>query len=80
MRDGRLDEAIELLTRDLRDRPGDAAALYNLACAEARGGRSADALEHLRAALAAVPAYAERARVDPDLDSIRGEPGFPRVD
>ena len=50
---------------------------YNLACAESRAGRTADALAHLGEAIRGNPAYAERATNDPDFDPVRGEPGFP---
>ena len=36
-----------------------------------------EALTHLRESLATNPTFIERARVDPDFDPIRGEPGFP---
>jgi tetratricopeptide (TPR) repeat protein len=74
---GRFDEAVELLEEGLRERPGHPSLLYNLACAESRGGRTEDAVGHLREAIAADERYAERAREDPDFDAIRDEPGFP---
>jgi tetratricopeptide (TPR) repeat protein len=74
---GRFDEAIERLGGDLGEHPGDGALLYNLACAEARAGRTDDAIAHLREAIAAHARFAERARDDPDFDAIREEPGFP---
>jgi tetratricopeptide (TPR) repeat protein len=77
LRSGRWQEAIEILEDGLRERPGNASLLYNLACAEAGAGRKEDALAHLREAVEARPDLAERARADSDLDPIRGEPGFP---
>jgi tetratricopeptide (TPR) repeat protein len=77
LRTGRWDEAIAILEDGLRAKPGNASILYNLACAEAGAGRTADALAHLDEAVRALPALAARAREDPDLDPIRGEPGFP---
>jgi tetratricopeptide (TPR) repeat protein len=74
---GRYDEALELLADGLREHPGNASLLYNLACAEARAGRQDDALAHLREAAAKEARYGERARADPDFDSVRSEPGFP---
>lgn len=74
---GRYEEALELFLEGLREHPGNPSLLYNLACAESRAGRIADAITHLREAIAAEERYAERARVDPDFDAIRGEPGFP---
>jgi tetratricopeptide (TPR) repeat protein len=75
--EGRYDEALELFAEGLREHPGNAALLYNLACAEARAGRADDAIEHLREAIAAGERWAERARSDPDFDAIRDAPDFP---
>jgi tetratricopeptide (TPR) repeat protein len=75
---GRYDEAIAMLEEGLRERPGHAALLYNLACAESRGGRAQDALEHLRRAIEGDAKLAAVAQTDPDFDSIRAAPGFPR--
>lgn len=74
---GRFDEAIEQLTADLHEHPGNGSLLYNLACAESRAGRADDAIAHLREAIATEGRYAERARDDPDFDAIRDEPAFP---
>jgi hypothetical protein len=73
----RWSDAIARIREGLRDRPGHPALLYNLACAEARDGRSAAAIAHLREAIEAEPGYLESARSDPDLDALRAEPGFP---
>jgi tetratricopeptide (TPR) repeat protein len=77
LRSGRFDEAIAELEDGLREYPENASILYNLACAEAQAGRRAEALTHLQEAVRRRPSYAENARRDPDLDSIRQEPGFP---
>ena len=77
VREGRFAEAIDLLEEGLRERPGAASILYNLACAEAQAGRPQDALAHLEEAVEKDTKYAGRAATDSDLDSIRGEPGFP---
>lgn len=74
----RWEEAIGLIQEGLGERPGNAALLYNLACAEARAGRSDDAVAHLRQAIDGDAAYAETARADSDFDAIRAAPGFPR--
>ena len=76
-REERWDDAIALMRAGLEERPGHPAILYNLACAESRGGRPIDALTHLRASIQADSKYADRARDDPDFDPIRREPGFP---
>ncbi len=74
---GQWDEAIEVIAQGLQERPGHPALLYNLACAESRAGRTSDAIEHLREAIAGDAKYAGHAKSDPDFDPIRGEPGFP---
>jgi tetratricopeptide (TPR) repeat protein len=77
LRAERWDEAIALIEKGLRDRPGHPALLYNLACAESRGGRTLAALTHLQEAVRGDEKYALHARTDPDFDPIRNEPGFP---
>lgn len=76
-REGRWNEAISLHEQALRARPDDPALLYNLACMEARAGRSLDALLHLQRAVELEPRYAADAQRDDDLASIRNEPAFP---
>ncbi len=73
----RWDEAIAIMEDGLAAKPGNAAILYNLACAESRAGRPVDALTHLQQAVRGDAKWAERAKTDPDFDSIRREPGFP---
>jgi len=75
--EGRFDEALELFAEGLREHPGNPSLLYNLACAEARAGRTDDAIAHLEEAIAGADRWADAARTDPDFDSIRNEPGFP---
>ncbi len=65
------------LAAALERRPDHPATLYNLACAEALAGRPEDALAHLRRALELKPDWAEMARKDDDLVSLRGLPGWP---
>jgi tetratricopeptide (TPR) repeat protein len=74
---GRWDEAIAIMEAGLAEKPGHPAVLYNLACAESRGGRPLEALTHLRQAVQGEAKWAERAKTDPDFDPIRREPGFP---
>ncbi len=76
-RRGDWDEAIRLHREALAERPDHPALLYNLACVEARAGRSVDALTHLRRAVELDPKWAAYARSDTDFASIRREPGFP---
>jgi hypothetical protein len=77
LRAGRFEEAIATIEAGLAERPGHPALLYGLACAESLGGRPLEALTHLRAAIAAEPAYRARALADPDFEPIRREPAFP---
>jgi tetratricopeptide (TPR) repeat protein len=77
MREERWDEAIRIHEEALVEKPDHPALLYNLACMEARGGRSADALAHLRRAVELEPKWAAHAAKDADFESIRDEPGFP---
>ena len=74
---GRWDEAIAIMEEGLAEKPGHPALLYNLACAESRGGRPLEALTHLQQAVRGEAKWAERAKTDPDFDPIRREPGFP---
>ena len=74
---GRFDEGIALIEGALRERPDNPSVLYNLACAESRAGRTADALAHLGRAVAINAKYVEIAHRDPDFDKIRNEPSFP---
>jgi tetratricopeptide (TPR) repeat protein len=75
--EGRYEEAFAVFEEGLREHPGNPALLYNFACAEALAGRKDEAIAHLREAIAGNERYAERAREDPDFDSIREDPGFP---
>jgi tetratricopeptide (TPR) repeat protein len=56
--------------------PQYAAPLYNLACCESLTGRTTDALEHLRQAIALSEQVRSYARGDSDFDPIRDEPVF----
>ena len=51
--------------------------VYNLACAQARAGRTDVALDHLRRAVELDPRFAEYGQTDDDLASIRDDPTFP---
>jgi tetratricopeptide (TPR) repeat protein len=71
------DEAIRIHVEALEEQPDHPALLYNLACMEARGGRSLDALLHIQRAVELDPKWAEYASKDSDFTAIRSEPGFP---
>jgi tetratricopeptide (TPR) repeat protein len=59
--------------------PQAAGMLYNLACAEALLGETDAALGHLLRAVEIEPRFAEDARRDDDLASLRGDPRFAEV-
>jgi tetratricopeptide (TPR) repeat protein len=59
--------------------PQAAGSVYNLACAEAMLGERDAALEHLARAVELHPPFAESAREDDDLASIRDDPRFARI-
>jgi len=67
------DAVAEILARH----PGNASVLYDLACFEALAGRREPALAHLREAIERRAECREWAAEDPDLDSLRDDPGFP---
>ena len=73
----RWDEAIRIHEEALEERRDHPALLYNLACMEARGGRTADAIAHLQRAVELEPKWIDTAAKDSDFDAIRAEPGFP---
>jgi hypothetical protein len=49
---------------------------YNLACHYALLGAKAEAIRELRESLALNPGPIDWSRQDPDLDAVRGEPGY----
>jgi tetratricopeptide (TPR) repeat protein len=56
--------------------PEYAGPLYNLACCESLAGRTAEAIEHLRLAIARAERFRSLATEDSDFDPIRDEPAF----
>ena len=73
---GDYDGASAVLREALAEYPGNALALYNLACCEALLGRSEEAFGLLRDAIEAHPKFGEHARGDEDFVSIRDDPRF----
>ncbi len=73
---GEFGKAIELLSAAHAEHPDDAGVLYNLACAESRDGRPAEALAHLRRSVELDPQFAEVAEDDRDFDPVRQDPQF----
>ena len=75
---GDWDRAAKLAAEGLEVHPDNPAVLYNLACFEAQGGRSDEAIEHLRRAHELDPDKVRAwAAGDSDLDSIRDDPAYP---
>jgi hypothetical protein len=56
--------------------PENARLLYNVACCESLAARTAEAIEHLRAAIDLHGDLGSLAAGDSDLDAIRDEPAF----
>jgi quercetin dioxygenase-like cupin family protein len=71
------DRAIEVLEQHLAETPENGGVHYNLACANARAGRSDVALDHLARAVALQASFAGYAQSDDDLASIRDDARFP---
>jgi hypothetical protein len=57
-------------------RPDQPYLYYNVACCESLAGRTAEAIEHLRTAIAMWDDCRGMARDDSDFDSIRDLPAF----
>jgi tetratricopeptide (TPR) repeat protein len=76
---GDFEKALELVQQVLAREPDDVLSLFNAACFEARLGRTDDALEHLRRAIAVNERAIEQARGDEDFDSIRDDPRFKQL-
>jgi quercetin dioxygenase-like cupin family protein len=77
---GRYDEARQMLTEALEERPESPQILYNLACAEALSGETEPALEHLNAAVARDAVFRGHAQDETDFESIRDDPRFPAAE
>ena len=74
-RAGDYEGALETLQPVLEERP-EALVLFNVACMEARLGRTDDAISHLQQAVEDDDRIKENIRSDEDLDSIREDPRF----
>ena len=61
----------------LEQHPDNASLLYDLGCAEALAGRTEEALAHVTRALELEPEWADHARKDPDLATVRELPAWP---
>ena len=78
LREGRYDEARQVLHEGLEAKPGNAGLLYNLACAEALAGNPDKALDLLNESISTDEGFREYAQTDADFASIRDDPRFPR--
>jgi tetratricopeptide (TPR) repeat protein len=67
--------ALEKLQPVLEERP-EALVYFNVACMEARLGRTDDAIRHLEKAIEDDHRIKENIRTDEDLDSLRKDPRF----
>jgi tetratricopeptide (TPR) repeat protein len=76
---GEFEEGADRAQTLLADDPPYGAVYYNTACFEARAGRTADALAHLRHAVELSPALAELARGDDDLAALREQAAFTEI-
>ena len=60
----------------LAEYPGNALALYNLACVQSLQGKGEDAIVSLREAVDAWPKFKENAAADEDFAAIKDDPRF----
>ena len=74
-RAGDYEGALEELRPVLRERP-EALVFFNVACMEARLGRTDDAIAYLQQAVEDDDRIKENIRTDEDLDTIRDDPRF----
>ena len=77
-RAGDYESALERLQPVLEERP-EALVYFNVACMEARLGRTDDAIGHLEQAVEDDDRIKENIRTDEDLVSIREEPRFAKL-
>jgi hypothetical protein len=73
---GRYAEAADRGGELLEAHPDYPDLAYNVACCESLDGRTVDAIEHLRRAIAGSERFRTLAREDSDFDPIRDEPTF----
>jgi len=73
---GNIEKALELLRRNPVRRDGDGRVHYLMACCFALQGDAEQALQSLKKAIAADDHNRIQARLDADLATLRGTPGF----
>jgi adenylate cyclase len=71
-----VDEGLDMIDRLLRLSPNDGTALYNAACAYARGGMTEQALDLLERRMAQGWINLDWLENDSDLDSVREHPRY----
>jgi len=76
---GEYEEAADRAQALIASDPPYGALFFNIACVEALAGRSEAALTHLRRAVELYPSFAENARTDDDLTSLRDDPVFAEI-
>lgn len=73
---GRISDGLRMDRRLVRLQPRNATAHYNLACSLALSRRKAEALNSLRQAVRLGYRDFDWMSQDPDLDALKGHPGF----
>ncbi len=73
---GRYAEAADRGRELVETRPDQPYLFYNVACCESLAGRTGDAIEHLRRAIAMWEGCRDLAKEDSDFDPIREQPAF----
>ena len=76
---GRYAEVADRLGAVVAANPQYPMLFFNLACCESRCGRTSDALDHLRHAIAMSEEFRASAKTDADLDPIRDHPEFQQL-
>ena len=76
LRSGNKEKAIEQMERAISLSPNDAVMIYNAACFYANIGDKDKAIEYLGKAVSYGYEFYDYIKRDPDLDSIRNEPGY----
>lgn len=76
---GKLEDAVKAAQEAAKDPEMRGQALYNVACARAVQGKKTEALDALRGAVAAGFKESWSLENDPDLASIRSDPGFTAI-
>jgi quercetin dioxygenase-like cupin family protein len=78
--EGKYAEVADAARGPIEAHPEYAGPFYNLACCEALAGRKDDAIRHLKHAFEKSPEqFAQWAKNDTDLDSLRGDPEFEQL-